>query len=167
MPKFDLLLDEETVKQYEQITADQLMAENPEFFTTREKAEEEVVKLRSLAAQFRQWEANGFPVSDTEAAAPILQKWLDDGFTVKDAKREYIEAHVSQDDVDAWWEDGRVTPHLEKLMNDVGTEHIEIWGNDADNPDIKVFYFSRPAPRRCVGLGGNYGRNILPELRKQ
>lgn len=57
---FDLLLEEEQAAAMETVTADELMAENPDFFTTPAKAEAEVARLRFIARAYRAWERNNF-----------------------------------------------------------------------------------------------------------
>lgn len=63
---FDLLLEPDQVVGYETVTADELMAANPDYFTSQEKAEAEVTQLRFLARAYRAWEANGFALQNDE-----------------------------------------------------------------------------------------------------
>lgn len=57
---FDLLLEEEQAIGYETVTADELMAANPDYFTSLARAEAEVTKLRFLARAYRAWKRNNF-----------------------------------------------------------------------------------------------------------
>lgn len=57
---FELLLEEEQAAAMEVVTADKLMAENPDFFTSLAKAKAEVTRLRFIARAYRAWERNNF-----------------------------------------------------------------------------------------------------------
>lgn len=50
---------------------------------------------------------------------------------------EYIEANLSDEDIDAWHE-GEVTDHLRQLMTEAGVECIEIWGSRTGSEPLSV-----------------------------
>lgn len=64
--EFGLILEPHQVQGYETVTADELIAGNPDYFTSREKAEAEVQELRRLARAYRAWERNGFALQNDD-----------------------------------------------------------------------------------------------------